>query len=151
MNTRRSKMRFSELKKIREAGSTGAPDHGQMLIYTRQGVLFQSYASIDEVEHVLFEQCGGKDILEVHLFDNKKEYRALSSTGNKAKKAGGVIEYTADFPYETGNVFLEEQLLEMDSNPGLAGGTICVLNHISFDENGMASVDDYRMVMGGVK
>ena len=142
-------MKFSDLKQFRESGSRGAPVRGQMLVYTRQGVLFQKYTSIDEIERLIEETFGGSEILEIHLFDSEKEYRALSGTGSKAARAGGVIEYTADFPDETANVFVEEQLLEMKEDPGSPAGTIKVLNHISYDENGMASVDDYRMVMGG--
>lgn len=140
-------MKFSELKKVHESGREGAPASGQLLIYTRQEVLFRSYASLDEVEQL----CGVNDILEIHLFDQDKEYRALASTGSKAGANDGVIEYTADFSCEEGNVFIEEQLLEMEPDPGIPAGTLRVMNHISYDENGMASVDDYRMAMGGLK
>lgn len=144
-------MKFCDLKKIRQADREGAPSSGQMLIYTRKGVLFKGYHSIDEAERAVLDFCEGKDILEVHLFDSEKEYRALASTSSRAKKSSGVIEYTASFPYKKSTVFIEEQQLEMNHGSDRKISTISVLNHISFDENGMASVDDYRMVMGGLK
>ena len=140
-------MRLSDLHKLREPGPGGAPSHGQMLIYTRDKVFFQSYSTIDEVENAVGE-CS--DILELHLFDSTKEYRALSSTSYRAKSSAGIIEYIADFPYAEANVFAENQMLEMSADFGNPGGIIRVLNHISYDESGMAAVDDYRMVMGGV-
>lgn len=141
-------MRFTDLKKIYEKSPEGAPEQGQLLIYARDKVMFQGYTSLEEVEKL----CSGKELLEVHLFDGEKEYRALYSTSNMAEKTGGVIEYTAAFPYDEKNVFMEKQLLEMDARNPRAGTKdtfLCVLNHISYNASGLASVDDYRMVMGG--
>ena len=42
-----------------------------------------------------------------------------------------------------GDVYLEECQLEREK------GTIKVMNHIDYDENGMIRIDDYRLVMGG--
>lgn len=139
-------MRFTDLKKIYENGPEGAPKQGQLLIYARDKVMFQGYTSLEQVEKL----CEGKEILEVHLFDREKEYRALSSTGSRAKRTSGVIEYTACFPYDKENVFMEKQILEMEAR-GSKTASIIVLNHISYNESGLASVDDYRMMMGGEK
>lgn len=143
-------MRFTDLKRIYEKSPEGAPEQGQLLIYARDKVMFQGYTSLEEVEKL----CSGKDLLEVHLFDGEKEYRALSSTSNMAEKTGGVIEFTAAFPFDEENVFMEKQLLEMDArNPrtGTEDAFLCILNHISYNASGLAYVDNYRMVMGGEK
>lgn len=81
---------------------------------------------------------GPGPILELHLFDDKKEYRSITSESSRHKD--GVIEHVADFAYDEDTVYKETPVLEK-------GGTITVLNHLSYDKNGMASIDDYRLTM----
>ena len=134
-------MRIDDLQDI----SGNAPEKGQVLAYFRDEVLFQGYDSINSVKDL----CKGKVLLEIHLFNADKEYRAVSSTGNVGSKTGGTIEYTADFAYNPSSVFIEKMALDMD--PGTTDRVVTVLNHLTYDQDGMASVDDYRMIMGGIR
>lgn len=111
-----------------------APRSGQMLVYLRNEVLFQPYTSLAQVQEIV----GPGPILELHLFDDKKEYRSITSESSRHKD--GVIEHVADFAYDEDTVYKETPILEK-------GGTITVLNHLSYDKNGMASIDDYRLTM----
>ena len=61
-------MTYQDLKRVNEA-----PKSGQLLAYTRKEVYFQPYGSLAEAEGLLQE----KTLLELHLFDNDKEYRAI--------------------------------------------------------------------------
>ena len=125
-------MMVEELKRI-----DSAPVPGQMLAYTRKKVLFQPYANTDEVRTILTDE----ELLELHLFNKEKEYRCIVSDSKVYPE--GLIEYIAEFEESHENVYRDECLLEN-------GGKITVLNHISFnDENGMAMIDDYRLIMGG--
>lgn len=111
-----------------------APASGQMLAYLRKAVIFQPYASLDQVREIL----GQDDILELHLFNCEKEYRCISSESKRNQN--GVIEHVAEFKYDTNTVYTERPFLE-------SGGKITVLNHLSYDGNGMAAIDDYRLMM----
>lgn len=134
-------MLIAELKDI---GS--APASGQMLAYTRKKVIFEPYFSHDEVR----EKLSGEELLEIHLFDNNKEYRAISTESRRYED--GYIHHIADFPYVesqnkksniSGDVYKEECFLESGK------GRLSVLSHLGSDKNGMIVVDDYRLVMGG--
>lgn len=114
-----------------------APDKGQLLIYTRETVLFHKYPS----KTFVLELLEGQEILEMHLFDNQKEYRCILSRSKRWEN--GVIETIANFPIEKENVYKEEILLENTKEK------MMVYNHIQYDENGMATIDNYRLAMGG--
>lgn len=121
-----------------------APHRGQLLVYTRTKVLFEKYADLNEVKNLL----AGKELLEVHLFDKNKEYRAVATRGKRKFKDcnNGVIEHEAEFENDEMRVYKENVLLD---NKYKTYGSITVLNHIDYDENGMAKFDDYRLVMEG--
>lgn len=125
-------MTLQDLKKLE-----GAPAQGQMLAYTRQKVIFKKYEGREE----LFETLAGKELLELHLFDEQKEYRSVASKSRRFPS--GVIEVITDFPEEDEWTVFKERVLLEDSQE-----EITVLNHIAYnEENGMAYVDDYRLKM----
>lgn len=138
-------MTYQDLKRVNKA-----PVSGQLLAYTRKTVHFQPYGSLAEVEALLQEDT----LLEIHLFDHDREYRAIATRSRRF--ADGMIETVADFPEEVaGDIYRERaQLSKKDSDEMPTSGntdpqTITVLNHISYGENGMAYVDNYRLQMGG--
>lgn len=112
-----------------------APTSGMMLVYLRKKILFEGYQSLDDIASIL----AGHEILEIHLFDQSKEYRAVLSESPRFKE--GFIEHTAKFNLSDETSFYAENMLLED------GGMITVLNHISYDDNGMAYIDDYRLKM----
>lgn len=114
-----------------------APASGTMLIYTRDEVIFEYYSDINELKAML----NGKELLEIHLFDDFKEYRAISS--ESVRNPSGYIENISDFEMTDETTFIEKVLLD-DRKSYLS-----VVNHIEYDDNGMAYFDDYRMIMGG--
>lgn len=122
-----------KLNKIKDA-----PKSGWMLLYLRNQVKFQPYSSVQEVE----DMTGEQEILELHLFDKSKEYRAISTESKRFKD--GVIEHIADFADDENRVYRQKTLLE-------DGSALTVLNLLRFDERGMAVIDDYRLVYEEVK
>lgn len=134
---------YGKLKKLNEA-----PAAGQYLIYTRKAVLFAAYTSMAEVDAIL-QKHSENGILEIHLFDDKKEYRAVASSSKRYPE--GVIEYVSEIAdTDEAEIYVDHTLLDPDA--ATSGQKILnVLNHISYGENGMISIDDYRLVMGGVK
>ncbi len=124
-------MTVRDLRRINEA-----PNQGTYLIYTRKKVLFGEYTSVYEA----IGEADKDEILEVHLFDSASEYRAITSESRRRDE--GVVEYIADFADERDSVYRENCMLE-------SGGYITVLNHITYDkDNGMAVIDDYRLIGG---
>lgn len=115
-----------------------APKSGWMLAYFRQMVVFHPYRTLDEAA----EELGSKELLELHLFSAEKEYRAVVSSSKRFEK--GFAEHTASFPENRESVYAESILTEHTLRS--AAERIRVLNHFSFDENGMLQIDDYRLV-----
>lgn len=128
-------MHYIDLKRVTEA-----PKRGQMLAYTRTQVIFQSYADLDEVKQILEDA----EILELHLFDDGKEYRSIASRSPRFKD--GVIETVVNGEADNENNIYSETVASEEEY----GTAITVLNHIHYDEkSGMADIDNYRLKMGG--
>lgn len=136
-------MDITKLTRIKEA-----PTEGTYLIYTRSAVLFEDYSDISVVEDIL----KNNDILEVHLFDDSKEYRMLKSESKRF--ANGIIEHivtsdeekTEEDDNEHIDVYVDKTLIHNGS-----GRILNVYNRVAYNENGMAKIDDYRLAMGGRK
>ena len=123
-------MNIDNLKRLEEA-----PERGQILAYTRREVLFHSYESLESIR----EELQDKTILEMHLFDENKEYRCIATESKCFPK--GVIEYIAEFSDDS-DVYKEKTLVEK----GYDTDTLTVMNHIRYEKsNGMAVIDDYRL------
>jgi len=134
-------MIYKELVKTDEA-----PEKGFVLAYTRQNVIFQEYMEKNVIENML----EGKELLEIHLFNKYKEYRAVVTTGKrKFGKTDMAIEHIADFgavDTDKYSVYEDNVLLENDFKLKNYD-SIKILNKVVFDDNGMANVDDYRLVI----
>ena len=111
-----------------------APKRGYALIYTRRKVIFKAYDDMDQ----LMSEIKNEELLEVHLFDDDCEYRAVST--QSIRYPSGVIEAVVGKENAEQSIFEEEVLLE-----GKDQQKITVLNYISYDENGMAFIDNYRL------
>lgn len=126
-------MKIQDLKRIAEA-----PEHGQLMAYTRTEILFHPYGNKEEV----VKELENENLLELHLFDQNKEYRCIVTESRRYPD--GVIEYVSDFPdLEDQSVFREKIL----TGHGYSPDYITVLNHVTYNEkNGMAEIDDYRLI-----
>lgn len=135
------KLDLEKLKQKKEA-----PKKGQILAYTRKEVIFSPYDDVEEARGMLGDDS---EILELHMFDSGKEYRAVCTESKRGFKnsAQGTVEHVAKFRDSPEEVFKEDVLLE----PKFGKGKISVLNHISYNEGGMAVIDDYRLMMEGQK
>lgn len=127
-----------ELRRIGEA-----PGSGYALIYTRQKVIFKAYNDIGKLR----EEIKNDELLEIHLFDDNIEYRAVSTRSKRYPE--GVIEAVIGEKNEDQSIFEEEVLIDQREERVLlerkGQEKITVLNCISYDENGMAFIDNYRL------
>lgn len=120
-----------------------APDKGFMLAYLRDEVLFENYETLNHIK----EQLMTRDILELHLFNSDFEYRALSTISKRFPN--GIIETIVDFDYSD-DIYAVETSLDSKYDIEKTGlKNIKVLNHISYDKNGVAHIDNYRLIPGG--
>ncbi len=119
--------------KIRES----APEKGYMLAYFQKQVRFERYDDVCSLKSLDEEQEKTGKLLEIHLFDNKKEYRAVLSCSKRYQE--GYVEHVADFEECEYATIKECILLEN-------GDRLIVLNHITYDASGMAVIDDFRLV-----
>lgn len=135
------RMKYTDLSKM-----DMAPESGWMLAYLRKnGVIFKPYTDKNAIE----DMVGAEEILELHLFDQNKEYRALATESPRFDN--GVIEHIADFSDDDNTVYRQKTIPEdgnfsEDLQTKLLN-SIVVLNHLSFDRQGMATIDDYRMIV----
>lgn len=146
-------MQIDKLIKIEDAPSTG-----YILAYTRkQKPVFRKYCSIEQIK----SEYADEELLEIHLFNDNKEYRAISSTSNKNKN--GFIEcIVTDSMYkilrdESGNALSKgssyevyEEITKLDE-PFETTGWLKVCNYIEFNDRGMSKIIDYRLIYKGDK
>lgn len=116
-----------------------APATGTALIYTRQNVIYENYNAIDQVAPLV----GEHEILEIHLFDETKEYRAVVT--QSARYRNGFIEHVADFSIEDAATVYVDTAAEENGD-----GSIAVYNHLVY-EGGMVGIDNYRLMRKGGK
>lgn len=135
-------MDWKELKGSNEIEH--APKSGIMLIYTRKEVIFERYQSLQDVE----KRVNGQEIMEVHLFDKEKEYRALASQSKRF--SGHFIDkvFRAE-EKDQDRIYSQEILLETAEESKTGMKKIQVNNHITYSDTGMAVIDNYRLVEVG--
>ena len=134
-------MKIIELKK-----AAAAPESGMALIMTRSMVIYKPYSCLADVDKLL----EGQEILEIHLFNQYREYRCLKSESRRFSKTNGFIEHIADFKEDPISVYRETVLLDNKSKESSGKECITILNHIAYDDDpqigsGMAFIDDYRL------
>lgn len=122
-------MKWTDLNRVTEA-----PPKGMLLAYMRKEVVFYEYSSLAEVEKSLFNQ----DVMEIHLFDERKEYRALATQSPRFPEHYIENVFVSE-ENEEKNVYIQNFLLEKK-------GTLQVKNWISYNEYGMAVVGNYQLV-----
>lgn len=129
-----------------------APSHGQALAYTRNRVYFAAYDDIEMVK----KELENDELLELHLFDDVKEYRCILSESRRFSSdgAGYYIEAVVDQYFgedeKNKDTLLSntyEETVFLENGYGDKKSRIVVINHICYDENGMAKIDNYRLKM----
>lgn len=108
-----------------------APQDGYLLVCLRQEVMFRK----DEpaLRQKIEEQQ--ENLLELHVFDSKKEYRLIRCETGEFIEAVVRDEDAAEVKVE--KVKVENRFKEV--MPYMQ-----VINYIDYDENGMLSVSNYR-------
>ena len=119
---------------------TDIPERGYILYYTRQEVELIPFNTVNERNDILKDF----DFLELHIFDNEKEYRITESQSHRFKDKK-YISHCARF-HEDEDVYRERVLLKKNFTNN-DRKTITILNKLAYDESGMSYIDDYRLVI----
>ena len=134
---------------ISDLNLINAPSCGVMLAYTRESVYLEKYKSIEDIRNKLDDA----ELLEIHLFDKEREYRAVKSESKRwnpgPKNECGIIQKTV-IGDKNDDVYPVEAVLDQSFAKTLKSKSIQILNHIVYDANGVATIDNYRLVEGGM-
>ena len=126
-----------------------APKQGCLLIYTRKEVIFEKYdcTGTDIKEYIVPKV---DTILELHLFDAGREYRAVQSTAHRtypgsAKGTAECVVTKEESQKDDIDEYVEDILLEKKFKQ--VGSRIRVINYMKYDDNGMAEMYNYRLAL----
>ncbi len=119
-----------------------APEKGKMYALYTDRMEYKAYSK----EQLPSEEVLAEGLLELHLFDANKEYRYIN-------KRNGQIECCIDddTPYED---IYEEKIYTLDlaqgaehidADPSIAKDKIGVVNYITYDENDLMIISNYRL------
>lgn len=122
-------------KKLRLERINNAPLKGYILAYSKKGVLFSEY-DVSVTNNMEFQQWKYGELLELHIFNEKKEYRAVFSE-DRQKYIEAVIQEQED--KEEKNVKVEYMFLKNSSKK------LKVVNYIAYDGNDMIVINNYRL------
>ncbi|SES98017.1 hypothetical protein [[Clostridium] polysaccharolyticum] len=111
-----------------------APKEGVVLAYFRNCVKFQIYKDnqLEKDGKILGEDK--EELLELHMFDENMEFRAVKSRSQKKYIPNDVL-------YNDNQDKIEEVILLEQKTPG----KIRVVNYLSYDEYGMAKIAGYQL------
>lgn len=118
------------------------PEQGMIYALYRERVVYQPYKKEDqELEKLLAEE---ENLLELHLFDDVKEYRYI-------KKRQGTVEVCVEDSALSFDDSYVERIYTLDAGEESLeehdGKIRCieVVNYITYDENDMIKISDYRL------
>lgn len=116
-----------------------APEKGMMYALYIDRVVYEPYTSIPSIEE--------KDLLEVHLFDEEKEYRFIKRRNQKPIDEVISDELVLGKKATKENSYEEEIFTLKDKMEKLEDTThrIKVVNYISYDENDLLTIENYRL------
>ncbi|WP_456082529.1 hypothetical protein [Mediterraneibacter sp.] len=114
-----------------------APEQGTMYALYRDKVVYRPYIR----ENLVLQEDEEKNLLELHLFDAKKEYRYV-------KMRKGTVETVIS----DATVMHEDQYVEriftLDSKEKMREvykGCVEIVNYITYDENDLMTIQNYRL------
>lgn len=117
-----------------------APEKGMMYALYIDKVVYEPYASKDSIKIE-------NNLLELHLFDSEKEYRFITRRNQDPIKEVISDEIVLGEEATEENSYEEEIFTLKDKMEKLEDTThrIKVVNYISYDENDLLTIENYRL------
>lgn len=114
-----------------------APTKGMIYALYTDRVVYEQY----EKEKLPSEDVLKENLLELHLFDDMKEYRYI-------KKRNGIVEVCVEDQMIPHDDIYTERIFTMGKNEEAVGESescIEVVNYIIYDENDLITIPNYRL------
>lgn len=116
---------------------TKIPEKGTMYVAYTDRIVYEKYTK----DALKTEEIEEEKLLELHLFDEKREYRLIRT------RMHGIKEFlvTDEFPHDD---IYEEQVYvsgESADKPDKRKVKVAVVNYIRYDENDLLCIVNYRL------
>jgi len=115
------------------------PCKGYVFACYRTEVIFQKYDGIEELKELLIKTS---ELLELHAFDEKREYRLIRKQTGAYMET--IIEDTSDKDAATEKI----EYVKIEKKYEDVLKVLKVINYIEYDENGMIGINNYRLAPG---
>jgi len=113
-----------------------APEHGMLYaLYTDR----MEYRPYEREDLLLKEKDLQKNLLELHLFDEKKEYRFIK------KRKGELEVVVCDERKDYDDLYIEKIFTQEDEKEKNHASCIEVVNYLVYDENDLLKIKNYRL------
>lgn len=122
---------------IKEIKELQAPESGTMYAVYQTHIEYKTYNSLQDI---IDRENWTDGLLELHLFDEKKEYRYIQKRKGFISKI--IDDSKNNFSYDD---IYEEHIYVMESKRQVA-----VVNYITFDEDDLLHIDNYRLKEVGI-
>lgn len=128
-------MNTEKVDLVQEIKKNGAPESGMMYAVYQNEIKYEAYSSLREI---LERENPAEGLLELHLFDEHKEYRYIK------KRNGFISKLISDDDSGSGEESTYEELIYTEDNKGREG-RVSVVNYITFDEDDLMRIEKYRL------
>lgn len=113
-----------------------APERGMLYaLYTDR----MEYRPYERENLLLKEKDLQKNLLELHLFDEKKEYRFIK------KRKGELEVVVCDERKDYDDLYIEKIFTQEDEKEKNHASCIEVVNYLVYDENDLLKIKNYRL------
>ena len=113
-----------------------APERGMLYaLYTDR----MEYRPYEREDLLLKEKDLQKNLLELHLFDEKKEYRFIK------KRKGELEVVVCDERKDNDDLYIEKIFTQEDEKEKNHASCIEVVNYLVYDENDLLKIKNYRL------
>lgn len=113
-----------------------APERGMLYaLYTDR----MEYRPYEREDLLLKEKDLQKNLLELHLFDEKKEYRFIK------KRKGELEVVVCDERKDYDDLYIEKIFTQEDEKEKNHASCIEVVNYLVYDENDLLRIKNYRL------
>ena len=113
-----------------------APERGMLYaLYTDR----MEYRPYEREDLLLKEKDLQKNLLELHLFDEKKEYRFIK------KRKGELEVVVCDARKDYDDLYIEKIFTQEDEKEKNHASCIEVVNYLVYDENDLLKIKNYRL------
>ena len=113
-----------------------APERGMLYaLYTDR----MEYRPYEREDLLLKEKDLQKNLLELHLFDEKKEYRFIK------KRKGELEVVVCDERKDYEDLYIEKIFTQEDEKEKNHASCIEVVNYLVYDENDLLKIKNYRL------